>query len=115
MTSFFRRIPRQVALGALLLYGLTVSHGVTLDNLPLTAKIAGWDEMPMVGQPLLWLLTLPFGILFLLFSVTSLFLSDLGLSIRTAGFALWFLYPSALAAERIRVWPFNRLAVNELD
>ena len=39
----------------------------------------------------LWLLTLPFGILFLLFSVTSLLLSDLGLSIRTAGFGLWFL------------------------
>ena len=48
-----------VALGALLLYGLTLSHGVTINSLPLTAKVAGWDWAPMASQPLLWLLTLP--------------------------------------------------------
>ena len=63
MAIFPRRFPWQVALGALLLYGLTVSHGVTIESLPLTAKITGWDWMPMVGQPLLWLLTLPFRLL----------------------------------------------------
>ncbi|MEI8288659.1 MAG: DUF2723 domain-containing protein [Verrucomicrobiota bacterium] len=49
----------QVALAALLLYVLTLSHGITLASLPLAAKVAGWDWQPMVGQPLLWLLTLP--------------------------------------------------------
>ncbi len=46
-------------LAALLLYGLTLSHGATLASLPLAAKVAGWDWQPMTGQPLLWLLTLP--------------------------------------------------------
>ena len=48
-----------MALAALLLYVLTLSHGVTLASLPLAAKVAGWDWQPMLGQPLLWLLTLP--------------------------------------------------------
>ena len=46
-------------LAALLLYGLTLSHGVTLASLPLAAKVAGWDWQPMSVQPLFWLLTLP--------------------------------------------------------
>ena len=60
---FFGRIPVRVALGALLFYVLTLSHGVTLESLPLTAKLAGWDWVPMTGQPLLWLLTLPLRVL----------------------------------------------------
>jgi len=47
------------AIGALGFYLLTLSHGLTLNSLPLTAKLAGWDSQPLVGQPLLWLLTLP--------------------------------------------------------
>jgi Flp pilus assembly protein TadD len=46
-------------LGALVIYGVTLAHGVTMNSLELTAKVAGWDWLPMVGQPLLWLLTLP--------------------------------------------------------
>ncbi|HEX4348841.1 MAG TPA: tetratricopeptide repeat protein [Verrucomicrobiae bacterium] len=66
--SFFaakviRRFPFQVALGALLFYGFTLSHGVTFNSLALTAKIAGWDWQPMAGHPLLWLLTLPLRLL----------------------------------------------------
>ena len=63
MLTVFRRFPAQVALGALLLYGLTLSHGVTAGSLSLTAKVAGWDWIPMTGQPLLWLLTLPLRLL----------------------------------------------------
>jgi tetratricopeptide (TPR) repeat protein len=54
-----RRFPRHVALAALLVYGLTLSRGITLRNLLLSAQVAGWDWQPMAGQPLLWLLTLP--------------------------------------------------------
>lgn len=63
MTNLFRRIPLPVVLGTLVLYGLTVSHGVTLNSLSLTAKMAGWDWRPMSGHPLLWLLTLPLRLL----------------------------------------------------
>ncbi len=42
---------------------MTVSHGVTTNSLSLTAKVAGWDWMPMANQPLLWLFTLPFRLL----------------------------------------------------
>ncbi len=55
--------PLQVATGALVLYGVTLSHGVTMNSLSLTAKVAGWDWIPMAGQPLLWLFTLPFRLL----------------------------------------------------
>lgn len=54
-----RRFPRYVALGAFLIYALTLSRGITLSSLPLAAKVAGWDWQPMASQPLLWLLTFP--------------------------------------------------------
>jgi tetratricopeptide (TPR) repeat protein len=63
MPDLPRRLPLQVALGALVLYTLTLSHGVTMNSLALTAKIAGWNSEPMLGQPLLWLLTLPLRLL----------------------------------------------------
>ena len=73
-------------------------------------KVEGRIKRALIG---LGLIPLPFGVLFLLLSVASLFVSDLGLSVRAAGFAIWFLYTSALAAERLRIWPLNRLAVKE--
>lgn len=56
-------IPAQVAVGSLLIYALTLSWGVTLNSLALTAKVAGWDWQPMATQPVLWLLTLPLRLL----------------------------------------------------
>ena len=55
----YRRLPVQVTLAALMVYAISLSHGVTLNSLPLTAKVAGWDWQPMNSQPLLWLFTLP--------------------------------------------------------
>ncbi len=63
MAETNRRLPRYVALGALLVYVLTLSWSVTLQSLPLTAQLAGWDWLPMTGQPLLWLVTLPLRLL----------------------------------------------------
>lgn len=57
------KLPVQIALGALVLYVLTLSHGATLANLPLMATLAGWDTAPMNGQPLLCLTTLPLRLL----------------------------------------------------
>jgi tetratricopeptide (TPR) repeat protein len=58
-----RRLPLLAALGAFVLYAVTLSHGVMMNSLPLTAKVAGWDWTPMLGRPLLWLLTLPLTLL----------------------------------------------------
>ena len=58
-----RRFPLLIALGALALYAIALNCGVTMNSLPLTAQLAGWDATPLVGQPLLWLLTLPLRIL----------------------------------------------------
>jgi tetratricopeptide (TPR) repeat protein len=63
MANLLRRFPLQVMLGALVIYGLTVSHGVTSDSLVLTAKVAGWDWQPMSDRPLVWLFTLPLRLL----------------------------------------------------
>ena len=96
MLNFTRRFPLQVALGTLVLYGVTLSHGVTINSLSLTAKVAGWDSMPMVEQPLLWLLTLPLRLLpavwvplgLNLFSATVAALT-LGLLARTVPLLPW--------------------------
>ncbi len=53
------RLPHFVALAALLFYGLTLSWGTTWNSLPLAAKLAGWDWIPMTNEPVTWLLTLP--------------------------------------------------------
>lgn len=46
-----------------MLYGITLSHGVTINSLSLAAKITGEDSTPTLGQPLLWLFTLPMRLL----------------------------------------------------
>ena len=55
----------------------------------------------------LGLIPAPLEVLALIFGVVGLFVSDIGLSLRSAGIAFWTLYISALAAERLRVWPFH--------
>ena len=52
-----------MALGALVLFVLTLSRGVTWNSLPLAAKVAGWDWQPLASQPLVWLLALPLRVL----------------------------------------------------
>ena len=59
MAETNRRFPWYVTLAALLVYGLTLSRGVTLSSLSLASQVAGWDWQPMTGRPLLWLFTLP--------------------------------------------------------
>lgn len=63
MKPLLRRFPVILGLGALLVYSVTLSRGITVSNLELTAKVCGWDWRPWVGQPLLWLLTLPLRLL----------------------------------------------------
>lgn len=53
------------------------------------------------------LIPLPFGLLLVLASVLGLFASGIGESVRLAGIAFWTLYVAALAAERLRIWPFR--------
>ena len=40
-----------VVIGALILYGLTLNHWVTLRSLPMVAQVTGWDWHPL---PLPW-------------------------------------------------------------
>ena len=56
----------------------------------------------------LGLIPFPFGLLVLMFSVVGSFVSDIGSTIRLVGIAFWMFYVSTLAAERLRVWPFDR-------
>src|ERR1035438_5343912 len=63
MVNQTHRLPWFAALVAFALYAGTLGGGVTVNSLPLVAKLAGWDETPLVGQPLLWLMTLPLNLL----------------------------------------------------
>ncbi len=53
-------LPWVIGAAALAVYLATVSHWVTLSNLALISRANGWDWQPMLSQPLLCLLTLPF-------------------------------------------------------
>lgn len=63
MPTQTRRLPLFVALAAFILYACTTGGGLMLSGLPLASKLAGWDDAPLVGQPVLWLLTLPLPVL----------------------------------------------------
>jgi tetratricopeptide (TPR) repeat protein len=63
MDNQTRRLPLFVALVAFVVYLATMGSELTLNGLPLASKLGGWDQSPMVGQPLLWLLTLPLHLL----------------------------------------------------
>ena len=49
--------------GAFIFYALSLSHGISIYNLALSAKLTAWDWEPLVGHPLLWLLTQPIRLL----------------------------------------------------
>ena len=49
MAETNHRLSRYVVLGALLVYVLTLSRSITLQSLPLTAQLTGWDWLPMTG------------------------------------------------------------------
>ena len=53
------RLPWVIAGGALLVYLLTLSWGVTYTGLPALTKAAGWDWTPTVIGPLNYLVTYP--------------------------------------------------------
>jgi hypothetical protein len=53
-------LPWVVGAAALAIYLATVNHWVTLSSLALVSRVNGWDWQPMLSQPLLCLLTLPF-------------------------------------------------------
>jgi tetratricopeptide (TPR) repeat protein len=96
MADPIRRLPLFVALTAFVLFVGTMGGGVTIDNLPMLAKVAGWDETPMAGQPLLWLLALPlralpaaWALVFLKLFSAAVAAAILGLLARTVQLLPW--------------------------
>jgi hypothetical protein len=57
----------------------------------------------------LGLIPLPLGVFALLVGALGLFVSDVSLSARLAGFAFWMFYISTLSAERLRLRPFKSI------
>ncbi len=53
------RLPWIAGLIALVLYGLTASHWLTVQSAPVTAQVAGWGGDFPANAPLLWLVTRP--------------------------------------------------------
>ncbi len=59
-----RVLPWIVAGAALVIYGLTLNHWVTIASLSTVAKVTGWDWWtPNLQPPVLYLLTYPFRFL----------------------------------------------------
>jgi len=96
MPTHIRRLPLLVALAAFVLYVGTMGWGLALNGLPLASKLAGWDDAPATGQPLLWLLTLPLRVLpaawlplLLKLFAATLAAAILGLVVRTLRLLRW--------------------------
>jgi tetratricopeptide (TPR) repeat protein len=97
--------PWLVVAGALLLYGLTLNHWVSLKSLPLMAQIIGWDWHP---YPLKWRLE-PMAPLFVLLTapirILPLAWQPVALNVFTAGCAALTL---GLLARSVRLLPHDR-------
>jgi len=57
------RLPWIVAAAGFMLYALTMGDGVTANSIATVARVASWDNLPLLGQPLLWFVTLPLHLL----------------------------------------------------
>ena len=53
-------LPWLIGVAALLTYLVTLNHWMTLNSLALVIRVSGWNWQPMLSQPLLCLVTLPF-------------------------------------------------------
>ena len=98
------RLPKYVGWGAFAIYLVTLAHGVTLNNLGWTAKVAGWDAQPLAGQPVLWLLTLPLRWFPAEWAAVLL-------NIFSAGCGAWTL---CLLARSVQILPQNRTPVQRI-
>lgn len=74
------RLPLYAALAAFLVYVSTMGAGLTLTGASLAAQLAGWNDVPLVGQPLLWLFTLPLRLLPMAFLPLALKLAAAGMA-----------------------------------
>lgn len=97
-------LPWFIGVIAFIFYAATLAHGLTINNLPLVAKITGADTNPWLGHPLLWLLTLPLRLM----SATS---AATGLNLFSAGCAAATL---ALIFRSVQLLPQNRLPVQRI-
>lgn len=57
------KLPWLVALGAFILYALTLNHWVTLRSVAVAAKVTGWDWNLPVEWPLFYTVTFPLRVL----------------------------------------------------
>ena len=63
MQQGIRRLPVIVAAVGFVFYVLTLGGGASSSGLVVLSWLAGWDATPLVGHPLLWLVTLPLHLL----------------------------------------------------
>jgi len=104
--------PWLVVIGALLLYGLTLNHWVSLRALPLMAQVTGWDWNP---YSLTWR-TEPMAPLYLVLTAPVRLLpagwQPAALNIFTAVCAALTL---GLLARSVRLWPHDRTREQRLQ
>ena len=98
------RLPWIIGAAALLIYGLTLNHGVSLRGLPLTAEMAGWTWQPRSDQPLLKLAYVPLQFVPAAWLPVSLNL----LSALTAALTL------VVLTRSVQLLPLNRLRIQRM-
>ncbi|HEY3913466.1 MAG TPA: tetratricopeptide repeat protein [Verrucomicrobiae bacterium] len=98
--------PWLVVLGALVLYGITLNHWVTLRSLPVVSQITGWNWHPL---PLPWRLQPMAPLLFVLTYPVRLLPVALQPICLNALTALWAALTLGLLAASVRLMPHDRM------
>jgi len=96
-------LPWIIGTVAVVIYLTTLNHWVTLNSIPLTAKVVGWDWQPMVVNPALFLATLPFRWLPVSWVPPAL----------NAGTAVCAALTLALLARSVSLLPHDRIGAEE--
>lgn len=79
---------------------------ITLRRLAQGRRHHPWRAPLPRAVAFLGILLFPLGVLSALACILSLFPSSYNSSLQLIGLAFWCLYPAALAAERLPIWPF---------
>ena len=96
-------LPAGVAVIGLVLYLVTLHHWIGFGSLTTVAQVAGWDWLPPVMQPVLFLVTLPLKLLpASVLPITLNFLTAV-----LAAFILWLLVRSIAILPRDRLASFR--------
>ena len=98
--------PRGHLIAAPFVFLFWLLPALTLRRLAQHRRHRPWRAPLLRAVAFLGILLFPLGVLSAIASIVCLFYPVANSSLKLIGLAFWCLYPAALAAERLPIWPF---------